>query len=104
MNWKIKPEKELLEHLVWKYSLVELSMFFGCSNKTVEKLCKDFSIELPPKGYWHQKDKKDSRNDRLECLFSLKEKIESPEKSCKKCCKNPYCAICYGCNSCSKKD
>ena len=83
MNWNIKPDKDLLEKLVWDYSLVELSLFFETSNKTIEKKCKELNVELPPKGYWHTGARRDSKIKRLESLFSLKEKIQSPQETSK---------------------
>lgn len=48
----IRPSKEELEKLVWTKSTVQVAKDFGVSDKTIEKWCKLYGIEKPPRGYW----------------------------------------------------
>lgn len=49
INW---PSKEVLEKLVWEKSTVKLSLELGVSDKAIEKRCKKYNINKPPRGYW----------------------------------------------------
>jgi Zn finger protein HypA/HybF involved in hydrogenase expression len=44
--------KEELEKLVWEKPTERIGKDFGVSGKAVEKRCKKFGIEKPPRGYW----------------------------------------------------
>ncbi|MBW4601047.1 MAG: hypothetical protein KME29_16050 [Calothrix sp. FI2-JRJ7] len=48
----VRPSKEELEKLVWTKSTVQVAKDFGVSDKTIEKWCKLYGIEKPPRGYW----------------------------------------------------
>jgi len=49
------PTKEKLEKLVWEMSTVQLAKKLGVSDKAVEKRCKKYGIQKPPRGYWNKK-------------------------------------------------
>lgn len=49
---KDRPSKETLEKLVWSKPTTHISKDYGVSDKTIEKWCKIYSIEKPPRGYW----------------------------------------------------
>lgn len=51
-NRKFDPSKEELEHLIWQMSSVKLAQHYGVSDKAIEKRCKLFNIQKPPRGYW----------------------------------------------------
>lgn len=51
----IRPSKEELEKLIWEKSTRELSKELGVSDKAIEKWCKSYGIEKPPRGYWAKK-------------------------------------------------
>lgn len=38
--------------MVWKMSTVKVAHHYGVSDKAVEKRCKKYGIEKPPRGYW----------------------------------------------------
>lgn len=44
--------KEELRELIWKYPTVTVAQMFGVSDKAIEKRCKKFGIEKPPRCYW----------------------------------------------------
>lgn len=46
------PNKEDLEKLIWKIPTVKIAKMLGVSDKAVEKKCKKFNINKPPRGYW----------------------------------------------------
>lgn len=50
-----RPHKEELEKLVWEKPTVQIAQDFGVSDKAVEKWCKTYGIEKPPRGYWVKK-------------------------------------------------
>lgn len=50
-----RPSKDQLEKLVWEESTVKLSKKFGVSDKAIEKWCKFYGINKPPRGYWAKK-------------------------------------------------
>lgn len=47
-----RPSKEELQKLVWEKPTVQIAKEFGVSDKAVEKWCKTYGIEKPPRGYW----------------------------------------------------
>jgi len=49
------PTKEDLEILVWKNPTTHIAKELGVSDKAVEKRCKKYGIEKPPRGYWTKK-------------------------------------------------
>ena len=48
----VRPSKEELEKLVWKKPTAQIGKDFGVSDKSVEKWCKAYGIDKPPRGYW----------------------------------------------------
>ncbi len=50
-----RPSKEELEKLVWEKPTAQICKDFGVSDKAVEKWCKTYGIEKPPRGYWVKK-------------------------------------------------
>lgn len=49
-RFEISPEE--LRELIWKYPTVTVAQMFAVSDKAIEKRCKKFGIEKPPRGYW----------------------------------------------------
>ncbi|MEH1802327.1 MAG: group I intron-associated PD-(D/E)XK endonuclease [Nostoc sp.] len=47
-----RPSKEELHELVWTKPTAHIAQDFGVSDKAVEKWCKAYEIEKPPRGYW----------------------------------------------------
>ena len=52
-----KPEKLILEKLIWEKPISHISKELKVSDKTVSSWCESYSIIKPPSGYW-QKNKK----------------------------------------------
>jgi hypothetical protein len=50
-----RPSKEELAKLVWEKPTTQVAQNFGVSDKAVEKWCKAYGIEKPPRGYWMKK-------------------------------------------------
>ncbi|NJR18515.1 MAG: hypothetical protein HC785_24240 [Calothrix sp. CSU_2_0] len=50
-----RPLKEELEKMVWEKPTLQIGKDFGVSDKAVEKWCKAYGIEKPPRGYWMKK-------------------------------------------------
>jgi hypothetical protein len=50
-----RPTKEELEKLVWEKPTLQIAKDFGVSDKAVEKWCRAYEIEKPPRGYWVKK-------------------------------------------------
>lgn len=50
-----RPSKEDLAILVWEKPTAQIAKDFGVSDKAVEKWCKSYGIEKPPRGYWIKK-------------------------------------------------
>ncbi|HEY9800809.1 MAG TPA: hypothetical protein V6D25_10660 [Leptolyngbyaceae cyanobacterium] len=48
----VRPSKEELEKLVWEKPTAQISKDFGVSDKAVEKWCRTYGIDKPPRGYW----------------------------------------------------
>jgi len=51
------PNKEELHKLVWEKPTSILAKEFGVSDKAIEKWCKKYGIDKPPRGYWAKKRK-----------------------------------------------
>ncbi len=49
-----RPEKELLEKLVWEMSCVKIGEMFGVSDNAVNKWCKFYDIKKPGRGDWEK--------------------------------------------------
>ena len=50
---KVKhPSKEELQKLIWLKPTTHLAKDFGVSDKAIEKWCKAYGINKPPRGYW----------------------------------------------------
>lgn len=50
-----RPSKEELQKLVWTRPTIHIAKDFGVSDKAIEKWCKAYGIEKPPRGYWAKK-------------------------------------------------
>ncbi|HLO47633.1 MAG TPA: hypothetical protein VK211_04325 [Kamptonema sp.] len=50
-----RPSKEELYNLIWSKPTSQLAKDFGVSDKAIEKWCKGYEIEKPPRGYWAKK-------------------------------------------------
>lgn len=50
----IRPTKEELHYLIWNYPTFDLSKMFKVSDKAIEKWCKNYKINKPPRGYWQK--------------------------------------------------
>lgn len=48
----IRPSKEELKKLIWTKPTTHIAKDFGVSDKAVEKWCKAYGIDKPPRGYW----------------------------------------------------
>lgn len=51
----VRPSKEELETMIWTKPTSQIAKDFGVSDKAVEKWCKAYGIEKPPRGYWTKK-------------------------------------------------
>ncbi len=47
-----KPDKDVLQSLVFEKPTTKIAIDFGVSDKAVEKWCKSYDIQKPPRGYW----------------------------------------------------
>jgi hypothetical protein len=52
-----RPSKGELQQLVWQQPTSHLAKQFGVSDKAIEKWCKSYSIDKPPRGYWAKRQK-----------------------------------------------
>lgn len=50
-----RPSVEKLQRLVWTKPTTLIAQEFGVSDKAIEKWCKTYRIEKPPRGYWTKK-------------------------------------------------
>lgn len=48
------PEKEALQKLVWSMPTIKVAEIFNVTDKAIDKRCKLFGIEKPPRGYWQK--------------------------------------------------
>jgi len=39
---------------VWEIPTVQLANKFGVSDKSIEKWCRGYKIDKPPRGYWQK--------------------------------------------------
>lgn len=51
------PPKEELQALIWQKPTTHIAKQFGVSDKAVEKWCKKYEINKPPRGYWTKRSK-----------------------------------------------
>lgn len=56
---KLEITKEELEKLVWEKPTTQLAKELNCSDKAIEKRCKKFGIDKPPRGYWRKLETKE---------------------------------------------
>ena len=49
-----RPDKEILEKLVWEMSCVKIGEMFGVSDNAVNKWCKYYGIMKPGRGDWEK--------------------------------------------------
>jgi len=49
-----RPSREELCKLVWEIPTVQLANKFGVSDKSIEKWCRGYKIDKPPRGYWQK--------------------------------------------------
>jgi len=48
----VRPNKEVLQKLVYEKPMTQLALQFGVSDNTVRKWCKDLSVDIPHVKYW----------------------------------------------------
>jgi hypothetical protein len=51
----VHPSSEELAFEVWQRPTTLLARQYGVSDKTIEKWCKKYEIQKPPRGYWTQR-------------------------------------------------
>jgi hypothetical protein len=51
---KFLLSKEELEKLIWEIPTVKIAKLYNVSDKCIEKYCKKFGIQKPPRGYWQK--------------------------------------------------
>ena len=51
----VRPSKEILEKLVWEKPTTKIAFDYGVSDKSIEKWCKSYKINKPPRGYWSKR-------------------------------------------------
>lgn len=56
----VRPAKEELEKMIWTQPTTHIARNFGVSDKAVEKWCKAYGIEKPPRGYWAKLNSKNT--------------------------------------------
>ncbi len=47
-----RPAKDELAKMIWEKPTSQIAKDFGVSDKAIEKWCKAYGIEKPPRGYW----------------------------------------------------
>jgi hypothetical protein len=52
------PNKEELHNMVWKMPTLKVGEILGISDKAIEKRCKKYGIDKPPRGYWAKLESK----------------------------------------------
>lgn len=50
-----RPSKEELERIIWLKPTTHIAKELGVSDKAIEKWCKAYKIQKPPRGYWAKK-------------------------------------------------
>ncbi len=58
----VRPSKEELEKMIWTQPTIHVARHFGVSDKAVEKWCKTYGVEKPPRGYWAKKQSSKNQN------------------------------------------
>ena len=53
-----RPSKKELHKLIWEIPTIHVAKKFGVSDKAIEKWCKAYEIDKPPRGYWTKRKKK----------------------------------------------
>src|SRR5919202_4184915 len=48
----VRPSKEELEKIIWTKPTTQVAKDFGVSDKAIEKWCKAYGLQKPPRGYW----------------------------------------------------
>lgn len=56
VKFEVTPEE--LKELIWKYPTSTVASMYGVSDKAIEKRCKKYNIDKPPRGYWMKKNNK----------------------------------------------
>lgn len=51
-NIKDKPTEQELRDLIYKYPTTYIAKQYNVSDKSIEKWCKKYKINKPPRGYW----------------------------------------------------
>jgi len=51
---KFNVDEEELKILVWSMPTVKVAKLFNVSDKAIERRCKKYGIEKPPRGYWRK--------------------------------------------------
>jgi transcription elongation factor Elf1 len=51
-----RPSKDVLKKMVWEKPTTHIAKDFGVSDKAIEKWCKAYGIDKPPRGYWAKKN------------------------------------------------
>lgn len=51
-----RPSKEKLAEMIWTKPTTQIAKDFGVSGKAIEKWCRAYGIEKPPRGYWAKKN------------------------------------------------
>lgn len=64
-NLKFNISKEDLEKLVWEKPTSDIAKEFNVSDKAIEKRCKKYNIQKPPRGYWQKIKSQHSQVDSL---------------------------------------
>ncbi|WP_226585753.1 HNH endonuclease signature motif containing protein [Microseira wollei] len=49
-----RPSKEELAKMIWEKPTTHIAKDFGVSSKAIEKWCKAYEIQKPPRGYWNK--------------------------------------------------
>ena len=52
LRFSNRPDKEVLEKLVWEVPSMHLGKRFNVSDTTIKKWCRAMDINKPPRGYW----------------------------------------------------
>jgi hypothetical protein len=60
---RIKPSRNKLAMLVWKYSVPRIAKHYGVGYNVVRRWCTEYTLETPPVGYWakHENDSRSSQ-------------------------------------------
>lgn len=99
-----RPTKEELSKLIWELPTIQLAKKFNISDKALEKWCKTYGIDKPPRGYWAKKYPMKSvkfkyTNVTLTCLMcgnkfnKKKEDLAKTLASIRRGKKGPFCSI-----------